>query len=274
LDELITKSPYHKATANDIDWVKKVKMQGEVQKWVDHSISVTVNIPKETPEDIVSQIYQTAWESGCKGMTIYREGSREGVLISNSESKQSAFTETQAPKRPKKLKADVIRFQNDKEKWIAVVGIIEGRPYEIFTGKADPDRFYLPEGVNKGWVVKVKEKETSRYDFVYLDKDGYENTIGGLSRLFDKEFWNYAKLISGILRHGMPLNNVIGLVSKLTLDNDTINTWKNGVARALKKYILDGTKAKGETCPNCKHETIVYSGGCKNCTNCGWSKCS
>jgi len=274
LDELITKSPYHKATANDIDWVKKVKMQGEVQKWVDHSISVTVNIPKETPEDIVSQIYQTAWESGCKGMTIYREGSREGVLISNSESKQSAFTETQAPKRPKKLEADVIRFQNDKEKWIAVVGIIEGRPYEIFTGKADPDRFYLPEGVNKGWVVKVKEKETSRYDFVYLDKDGYENTIGGLSRLFDKEFWNYAKLISGILRHGMPLNNVIGLVSKLTLDNDTINTWKNGVARALKKYILDGTKAKGETCPNCKHETIVYSGGCKNCTNCGWSKCS
>ncbi|MBP6428992.1 MAG: ribonucleoside-diphosphate reductase, adenosylcobalamin-dependent, partial [Bacteroidales bacterium] len=186
----------------------------------------------------------------------------------------SAFTETQAPKRPKKLEADVIRFQNDKEKWIAVVGIIEGRPYEIFTGKADPDRFYLPEGVNKGWVVKVKEKETSRYDFVYLDKDGYENTIGGLSRLFDKEFWNYAKLISGILRHGMPLNNVIGLVSKLTLDNDTINTWKNGVARALKKYIQDGTKAKGETCPNCKHETIVYSGGCKNCTNCGWSKCS
>lgn len=274
LDELITKSPYHKATANDIDWVKKVKMQGEVQKWVDHSISVTVNIPKETPEEIVSQIYQTAWESGCKGMTIYREGSREGVLISNSESKESAFTETQAPKRPKKLEADVIRFQNDKEKWIAVVGIIEGRPYEIFTGKADPDRFYLPEGVNKGWVVKVKEKETSRYDFVYLDKDGYENTIGGLSRLFDKEFWNYAKLISGILRHGMPLNNVIGLVSKLTLDNDTINTWKNGVARALKKYIQDGTKAKGETCPNCKHETIVYSGGCKNCTNCGWSKCS
>ncbi|MFA6806038.1 MAG: adenosylcobalamin-dependent ribonucleoside-diphosphate reductase [Bacteroidales bacterium] len=275
LDELIAKSPYHKATANDIDWVKKVKMQGEVQKWVDHSISVTVNIPKETPEDIVSQIYQTAWESGCKGMTIYREGSREGVLISNSESSnKSTFTETQAPKRPRKLEADVIRFQNDKEKWIAVVGIYEGRPYEIFTGKADPDRFYLPEGIIKGWVVKVKEQETSRYDFVYQDKDGYENTIGGLSRLFDKEFWNYAKLISGILRHGMPLNNVIDLVSKLTLDNDTINTWKNGVARALKRYIQDGTKAKGEICPTCKHETIIYSGGCKNCTNCGWSKCS
>ncbi|HHT03210.1 MAG TPA: adenosylcobalamin-dependent ribonucleoside-diphosphate reductase [Bacteroidales bacterium] len=274
LDELVAKSPYHKATANDIDWVNKVKMQGDVQKWVDHSISVTVNIPKETPEDVVSQIYQTAWESGCKGMTIYREGSREGVLISNSESNNVAFTETQAPKRPKKLEADVIRFQNDKEKWIAVVGIYEGRPYEIFTGKADPERFYLPEGINKGWVVKVKEKETSRYDFAYLDKDGYENTIGGLSRLFDKEFWNYAKLISGILRHGMPLNNVIDLVSKLTLDNDTINTWKNGVARALKRYIQDGTKAKGETCPTCKHETIIYSGGCKNCTNCGWSKCS
>lgn len=274
LDELVAKSPYHKATANDIDWVNKVKMQGDVQKWVDHSISVTVNIPKETPEDVVSQIYQTAWESGCKGMTIYREGSREGVLISNSESKQSAFTETQAPKRPKKLEADVIRFQNDKEKWVAVVGIYEGRPYEIFTGKADPERLNLPETITKGWVVKVKEKETSRYDFVYLDKDGYENTIGGLSRLFDKEFWNYAKLISGILRHGMPLNNVIDLVSKLTLDNDTINTWKNGVARALKRYIQDGTKAKGETCPTCKHETIIYSGGCKNCTNCGWSKCS
>lgn len=275
LDELIAKSPYHKATANDIDWVHKVKMQGEVQKWVDHSISVTVNIPKETPEDIVGKIYQTAWESGCKGMTIYREGSREGVLISNSDSSnKTAFIETQAPKRPKKLEADVIRFQNDKEKWIAVVGIYEGRPYEIFTGKADPERFYLPEVITKGWVVKEKEKGISRYDFAYLDKDGYENTIGGLSRLFDKEFWNYAKLISGILRHGMPLNNVIDLVSKLTLDNDTINTWKNGVARALKRYIKDGTKINGETCPTCNQEAIIYSGGCKNCTNCGWSKCS
>ena len=276
LDELITKSPYHKSTANDIDWVKKVKMQGSVQKWVDHSISVTVNIPKETPEEIVSKIYQTAWESGCKGMTIYREGSREGVLVSNSESKnKSTFAETQAPKRPKRLEADVIRFQNDKEKWIAVVGIFEGRPYEIFTGKAEPDRFTIPEGISKGWVVKVKEKENeqSRYDFVFLDKDGYENTIGGLSRLFNKEFWNYAKLISGILRHGMPINNVIDLVSKLTLDTDTINTWKNGVARALKRYIQDGTKSKGEKCPNCSEESIVFSSGCKNCTNCGWSKC-
>jgi ribonucleoside-diphosphate reductase alpha chain len=275
LDELISKSPYYKATANDIDWVQKVKMQGAMQKWVDHSISVTVNIPKETPEETVSHIYQTAWESGCKGMTIYREGSRQGVLVSNNEAskKEKIFTETQAPKRPKKLEADVIRFQNDKEKWVAVVGIYEGRPYEIFTGKAD--RFYLPEGVNKGWVVKVKEKaeEKSRYDFVFLDNDGYENTIGGLSRLFNKEFWNYAKLISGILRHGMPLNNVIELVSKLTLDTDTINTWKNGVARALKKYIQDGTKATGEKCPSCGQETIIFTSGCKSCTSCGWSKC-
>lgn len=275
LDKLIAKSPYYKATANDIDWLQKVKMQGAVQKWVDHSISVTVNIPKETPEETVSQIYQTAWESGCKGMTIYREGSREGVLVSHSEGvkKEKTFTETQAPKRPKKLEADVIRFQNDKEKWVAVVGIYEGRPYEIFTGKAD--RFYLPEGINKGWVVKVKDKadDKSRYDFVFLDNDGYENTIGGLSRLFNKEFWNYAKLISGILRHGMPLNNVIELVSKLTLDTDTINTWKNGVARALKKYIQDGTKATGEKCPSCGQETIIFSSGCKSCTSCGWSKC-
>ncbi|MBP1644765.1 MAG: ribonucleoside-diphosphate reductase, adenosylcobalamin-dependent [Bacteroidetes bacterium] len=278
LDNLIAQSPYSGATANDIDWVNKVKMQGAVQKWVDHSISVTVNIPEQTPEEVVSQIYQTAWECGCKGMTIYREGSRQGVLISNSEGekKERKFTETQAPKRPKKLEADVIRFQNDKEKWIAVVGIYEGRPYEIFTGKIESERLYIPEGINKGWVVKVKEKADarSRYDFVYLDKDGYENTIGGLSRLFNKEYWNYAKLISGILRHGMPLQNVIDLISKLTLDSDTINTWKNGVARALKKYIQDGTVSQGEKCPSCGQETIIFSGGCKNCSSCGWSKCS
>lgn len=278
LDDLIAKSPYAGATANDIDWVNKVKMQGALQKWVDHSISVTVNIPEQTPEEIVSQIYLSAWESGCKGMTIYREGSRQGVLVSNSESdkKTPTFAETQAPKRPKKLEADVIRFQNDKEKWIAVVGIYEGRPYEIFTGKIENDRLYIPEGINKGWVVKVKEKadSRSRYDFVYLDKDGYENTIGGLSRLFNKEYWNYAKLISGILRHGMPLNNVIDLISKLTLDSDTINTWKNGVARALKKYIQDGTIAQGEKCPSCSQETIIFSSGCKSCSSCGWSKCS
>lgn len=275
IDDLVAKSPYYKATANDIDWVQKVKMQGEVQKWVDHSISVTVNIPKETPEDIVSQIYLTAWESGCKGMTIYREGSREGVLVSHSEgqSKDLHFTETKAPKRPKKLEADVIRFQNEKEKWVAIVGIIEGRPYEIFTGLSES--FILPDFVSKGFVIKNRDENgVARYDFQFKDKDGYNITYEGLSRLFNKEYWNYAKLISGILRHGMPINHVIELVSKLTFDNDTINTWKSGVARALKKYVQDGTKVEGEKCPNCSQETIIFSGGCKNCTSCGWSKCS
>ena len=234
LDELIKLSPYYKSTANDIDWLQKVKMQGAIQKWVDHSISVTVNIPQSTSEEVVSKIYHTAWECGCKGMTIYRDGSRNGVLVSNE---QHTFTETQAPKRPKKLAADVIRFQNDKEKWVAVVGIYEGRPYEIFTGKSDS--FFLPEDITRGWVIKVKEKgmEHSRYDFVFLDKDGYENTLGGLSRLFNKEYWNYAKLISGILRHGMPIPNVIDLITKLTFTADTINTWRSGVARALKRYL-------------------------------------
>lgn len=275
IDDLVAKSPYYKATANDIDWVQKVKMQGEVQKWVDHSISVTVNIPKETPEDIVSQIYLTAWESGCKGMTIYREGSREGVLVSHSEgqNKDLHFIETKAPKRPKKLEADVIRFQNEKEKWVAIVGIIEGRPYEIFTGLSES--FILPDFVSKGFVIKNRDENgVARYDFQFKDKDGYNITYEGLSRLFNKEYWNYAKLISGILRHGMPINHVIELVSKLTFDNDTINTWKSGVARALKKYVQDGTKVEGEKCPNCSQETIIFSGGCKNCTSCGWSKCS
>lgn len=275
IDDLVAKSPYYKATANDIDWVQKVMMQGEVQKWVDHSISVTVNIPKETPEDIVSQIYLTAWESGCKGMTIYREGSREGVLVSHSEgqNKDLHFIETKAPKRPKKLEADVIRFQNEKEKWVAIVGIIEGRPYEIFTGLSES--FILPDFVSKGFVIKNRDENgVARYDFQFKDKDGYNITYEGLSRLFNKEYWNYAKLISGILRHGMPINHVIELVSKLTFDNDTINTWKSGVARALKKYVQDGTKVEGEKCPNCSQETIIFSGGCKNCTSCGWSKCS
>ncbi len=276
LDELIKKSPYYKATANDINWLNKVKMQGEVQKWVDHSISVTVNIPKETSEDIVSEIYMTAWESGCKGMTIYREGSREGVLVSQSSPDQNKtnFTETKAPKRPKNLEAHVIRFRNEKEEWIAVVGIIENRPYEIFTGLA-ADSFHLPDYVNKGYVIKNRDSEgVARYDFQYQDKDGYNITIEGLSRMFNKEYWNYAKLISGILRHGMPLNHVIDLVSKLTFDNETINTWKNGVARALKKYVKDGTKVEGKKCPSCSQDTIIFSGGCENCTACGWSKCS
>ena len=273
IDSLIAQSPYYKATSADIDWVNKVKMQGAIQKWVDHSISVTVNIPKETSEEIVSTIYQTAWESGCKGCTIYRDGSRHGVLVSKSENKNcNEFIESKAPKRPKKLEAEVVRFKNDKEDWIAVVGMYEHRPYEIFTGRAE--NFVLPKWVEKGWVIRVKEKgdEHARYDFQFLDQDGYPVTIGGLSRTFKKEYWNYAKLISGILRHGMPIPNVVELIGKLNFDADSITTWSNGVARALKRYIKDGTET-GETCPDCGAK-IIYTGGCKSCPNCGWSKCS
>lgn len=271
IDKLIEKSPYHNATANNINWVNKVKMQGKIQQWVDHSISVTVNIPKETTESVVSKIYLTAWESGCKGMTIYRDGSRNGILVSNKTPEEHSFTETEAPKRPKKLEADIIRFQNDKEKWIAVVGLYEGHPYEIFSGKADA--FVLPPYVEKGWIIRVKEdNKPARYDFQFLDMEGYKVTIEALSRMFKKEYWNYAKLISGILRHGMPIPNVIALVSKLTLDTDTINTWKNGIARALKRYIKDGTVVEGEKCPNCGSD-LIFTNGCKQCNNCGWSKC-
>ena len=272
LQEVIAKSPYNNATANCVNWVNKVKMQGAIQKWVDHSISVTVNIPKGTSEEVVDKIYQTAWESGCKGMTIYRDGSRNGVLVSGSSKNNNTFTETKAPKRPKKLEADIIRFQNDKEKWIAVVGLYEGRPYEIFSGKAAS--FVLPNSVEKGWVIRVKEEDNlpARYDFQFLDNDGYKVTIEGLSRMFKKEYWNYAKLISGILRHGMPITNVIELISKLTLDTDSINTWKNGIARALKKYVKDGTIVEGEKCPQCGGK-IIYTSGCKQCSDCGWSKC-
>ncbi len=273
IDLLIAQSPYHKATSADIDWVSKVKMQGAIQKWVDHSISVTVNIPKETSEEIVSTIYMTAWESGCKGCTIYRDGSRHGVLVSKSESKNcNEFNENKAPKRPKKLEAEVVRFKNEKEDWIAVVGMYEHRPYEIFTGRAES--FVLPKWVEKGWVIRVKEpgQEHARYDFQYLDPDGYHVTMEGLSRMFKKEYWNYAKLISGILRHGMPIPNVVDLIGKLNFDVDSITTWSNGVARALKRYIKDGTET-GETCPDCGAK-IIYTGGCKSCPNCGWSKCS
>ena len=273
LNKIIEKSPYHKATSADIDWVAKVKMQGAIQKWVDHSISVTVNIPKETSKEIVREIYETAWKSGCKGCTIYRDGSRHGVLVSNDEQNHPQFGETKAPKRPKKLDAEIVRFKNNKEDWVAVVGMYEGRPYEIFTGRAS--NFLLPATVEKGWVIRVKEQgdEHARYDFQFLDPDGYKVTIEGLSRTFKKEYWNYAKLISGILRHGMPIPNVVDLITKLTFDEDTITTWKNGVARALRRYIKDGT-ATDEVCPDCGQKTVVYSGGCKHCTNCGWSKCS
>ena len=274
LQEIIAKSPYYKATANDIDWVSKVKMQGEMQKWVDHSISVTVNIPAETTEELVSQIYQTAWECGCKGMTIYRDGSRTGVLVSNKkEEKKNAendIIETHSPVRPKTLECDVVRFQNNYEKWIAFVGKINGKPYEIFLGKQDD--FYLPPFVETAWITKNKDEEgKSRYDLQFKDKQGYKITIEGLSRSFSPEFWNYAKLISGILRHGMPISNVVTLIQNLSVDEDNINAWKNGIARALKRYIPNGTQDK-EKCPNCK-ESLIYEDGCKHCKNCGYSKC-
>ncbi|MCF8365542.1 MAG: adenosylcobalamin-dependent ribonucleoside-diphosphate reductase [Bacteroidales bacterium] len=273
IDKLVKKSPYFKATSNDINWVEKVKMQGAVQKWVDHSISVTVNLPSDVTESLVSDVYQTAWESGCKGMTIYRDGSRSGVLISNKKQEEDKFQETQAPARPAKLKADVMWFHNDDhERWVAVLGILDGRPYEIFTGKAKG--FFLPEWVTKGWVIKTKDGGRARYDFQFQDSDGYKITMEGLSRQFNKEYWNYAKLISGILRHGMPLPYVVDIVSNLILDSDAINTWKNGVVRALKKYIPDGTKAAKESCPSCGTEgSLIYKEGCKMCTNCDYSGC-
>ena len=275
LQEIINKSPYYKATANDIDWVSKVKMQGEMQKWVDHSISVTVNIPAETTEELVSQIYLTAWECGCKGMTIYRDGSRTGVLVSNKKEEKknndNDFVETHSPVRPKTLECDVVRFQNNYEKWIAFVGKINGRPYEIFLGKQDD--FYLPPFVETAWITKNKDEEgKSRYDLQFKDKQGYKITIEGLSRSFSPEFWNYAKLISGILRHGMPISNVVTLIQNLSVDEDNINAWKNGIARALKRYIPDGTKVDKEVCPTCG-EALVYEDGCKHCKNCGYSKC-
>jgi ribonucleoside-diphosphate reductase alpha chain len=272
LQQIIQKSPYHKASSADIDWVSKVKMQGRIQKWVDHSISVTVNIPEDTPEELVSDIYMTAWESGCKGMTIYREGSRSGVLVSKTKEKEKVFKETSAPPRPKVLPADVLRFQNNYEKWVAVVGILDGRPYEIFTGKADD--FYLPPSIEKGWVIKNKIKgQHSRYDFQFEDKQGYKITVEGLSRSFDKTYWNYARLISGLLRHGMPLTYVVNLVGNLNVEEDNINTWKNGVVRALKRYLQDGEKVKNNVCPECGEEALVYQDGCLTCSACGYSKC-
>ncbi len=276
LDKIIEKSPYHKATANDVDWISKVKMQGAVQKWVDHSISVTVNIPNDVKEELVGNIYRTAWESGCKGVTVYRDGSRSGVLVKDSKKKSSdnvQFKETLAPKRPKVLKAEIVRFNNNSEKWMAVVGLLDGRPYEVFTGKADG--FYLPPYVEKGWVIKNKtESGEKRYDFRFQDLDGYKVTIEGLSRSFNKEFWNYAKLISGILRHGMPIASVVGVIDNLSLDSDHLHTWKNGIVRALKKFIPNGTKAHRCVCEKCKQDSVIYQEGCLVCTSCGESKCS
>jgi len=273
IQKIIQKSPYYQATSTDVDWLAKVRMQGEIQKWVDHSISVTININKDATEELVSDLYMTAWKSGCKGCTIYREGSRAGVLLANNNDKEE--DPSTKYKRPLVLDADIIRFKNNEEQWIAFVGFKDGKPYEIFTGIEDEEIFPIPKSIIKGKIIKNKgEDGTTRYDFQYTDKFGYKNTLGGLSHIFNPEFWNYAKLISGVLRHGMPIPDVVNLVSSLRLDSATINTWKAGVERTLKRYIPDGTKAKTKhKCPECGSSNLVYQEGCLICKNCGCSKC-
>lgn len=276
IDALVKKSPYYKATSNDVDWLSKVRLQGSVQKWVDHSISVTINLPNDVSEELVGQLYLEAWRVGCKGVTVYRDGSRSGVLISNSEKKEEEETLSPFPtKRPEILEADVVRFQNNKEKWIAFIGLIEDRPYEIFTGLADDeDGILIPRWVEDGLIIKNSNEDgTSRYDFQYKNKRGYKTTIEGLSHKFNPEYWNYAKLISGTLRHGMAIEKVVDLINSLQLDSEQINTWKNGVARALKRYVADGTLAKGQKCSSCKSTNLVYQEGCLTCKDCGSSKC-
>ena len=296
IDELVTRSPYHKATANDVDWLMKVRMQGAIQKWVDHSISVTVNLPADVDEALVNRLYVEAWRSGCKGCTIYRDGSRSGVMVSvtkkdkkkdnaNDQSvKDNNLEEQAAPPckhpevtevRPKELECDVVRFQNNKEKWVALVGLLDGYPYEIFTGLQDDEEgIMLPKSVTKGKIIKqINEDGSKRYDFQFENKRGYKTTVEGLSEKFNPEYWNYAKLISGVLRYRMPIEHVIRLVSSLQLKSESINTWKVGVERALKKYVLDGTEAKGQKCPNCGSESLVYQEGCLICKNCGASRC-
>ena len=280
IDALVAKSPYHKATSADVDWLEKVKMQGRVQKWVDHSISVTINLPSDVTEELVNRLYVEAWRSGCKGCTVYRDGSRSGVLVSvEKKSEKPAekikIDDAHVVKRPVELEADVVRFQNNKEKWIAFVGLVDGEPYEIFTGLADDDDgIFCPKSVTHGKIIKaVDENGNKRYDFQFINKRGYKTTIEGLSDKFNPEYWNYAKLISGVLRYGMPIPQVLKLVSSLELDSQSINTWKMGVERALKKYLPNGTKASGQKCPNCGNETLIYQEGCLICTSCGTSKC-
>ena len=281
IDNLVAQSPYNKATANDVDWLMKVRMQGAIQKWVDHSISVTVNLPNDVDEALVNRLYVEAWRSGCKGCTIYRDGSRAGVMVSVSKKEKKAETPAPAPHaevvevRPRELECDVVRFQNNKEKWVAFVGLLKGHPYEIFTGLQDDEEgISLPKTVVKGRIIKqTLEDGSHRYDFQFENKRGYKTTVEGLSEKFNPEYWNYAKLISGVLRYRMPIENVIKLVGSLQLKSESINTWKIGVERALKKYIVDGTKAKGKVCPVCGQETLVYQEGCLICTNCGTSRC-
>ena len=287
IDELVARSPYYKATANDVDWLMKVRMQGAIQKWVDHSISVTVNLPNSVDEELVNRLYVEAWKSGCKGCTIYRDGSRAGVLVSTQKTdkkkkkpEEDLLTKGMklpevTERRPDVLECDVVRFQNNKEKWVAFVGLLDGHPYEIFTGLQDDEEgIVLPKTVTKGRIIKtVLPDGTKRYDFQFQNKRGYKMTVEGLSEKFNKEYWNYAKLISGVLRYRMPIENVIKLVNSLQLESENINTWKVGVSRALKKYVIDGTEAKGQKCPNCGHETLVYQEGCLICKHCGASRC-
>ena len=281
IDELVAKSPYYKATSNDVDWLQKVRMQGRIQKWVDHSISVTINLPADVSEELVDSLYVEAWKCGCKGCTVYRDGSRSGVLLSTEKKKEKKddCNCMQPPvivsTRPRELEADVVKFQNNREKWIAFVGLLNGRPYEIFTGLADDDEgIMLPKNVSKGTIIKSYDEDGKKhYDFQFKNKRGYKMTIEGLDGKFDPEFWNYAKLISGVLRYGMPIDQVIKLVQGMELNNESINTWKNGVERALKKYLPNGTEVKGQVCPNCGLETLIYQEGCLICTNCGASKC-
>ena len=283
INDLLARSPYHHASANDIDWVKKVQMQGRIQKWVDHSISVTINLPADTTEELVNELYIEAWRQGCKGCTVYRDGCRSGVLVATDEKKDDKAKRCEpcdcrqpvVEVRPRVLKCDVVRFQNNREKWVAFVGLLDGRPYEIFTGLQDDDEgILLPKSVTEGVIIKnIDDNGVKHYDFQFTNKRGYKTTIEGLSEKFNKEFWNYAKLISGVLRYRMPIDQVIKMVGSLEMDNETINTWKVGVERALKKYIVDGTAVKDQACPSCGEQTLVYEEGCLHCTNCGYSRC-
>jgi ribonucleoside-diphosphate reductase alpha chain len=278
IEELVAKSPYYKATANDVDWLKKVQMQGRIQKWVDHSISVTINLPADVSEEMVGKLYEEAWKCGCKGVTVYRDGSRSGVLVEDKEDDPNliCFPAVEGRLvRPTELECDILRFQNNRDKWIAFVGLKDDRPYEIFTGIADDDEgIMLPKAVTNGKIIKVVDEEgNKRYDFQFTNKRGFKITVEGLSHKFDKEFWNYAKLISGVLRYGMPIDQVVKLVSSMELDSESINTWKVGVERALKKYIPDGTQIAGQACPNCGERTLIYQEGCLTCQSCGHSKC-